>query len=181
MSVEDTRMLLKFREDLEKSIERLQVEIRDIRKAIAEIDKLIVQDGFRQPRLRKDGDREDEIEASIKAKDGTVLGSLQVYNKRIVFLPRKDLDLSVSTPPFQSFLIDRVLANMRSSDEIRAARGEINFQDIFNYEVLSEGEELQKLIIRNYGGERQLSEIKSGLRWTLDKMYQKPKTEDKVT
>jgi len=62
---------------------------------------------------------------------------------------------------------------MRSSDENRAAMGEVSPEDVLAYEVSNEGERLLSLVVRNYGGERRLREIRSGLRWTFDKMYEK--------
>ena len=46
---DETRKLLKFRGDLDARIRRLEEEMGDLRKAIAEIDKSIVRQGFRQP------------------------------------------------------------------------------------------------------------------------------------
>ncbi len=45
----DIRKLLKIRADLEERAEQLQIEVDDLKVAMAEIDKAIVQQGFRQP------------------------------------------------------------------------------------------------------------------------------------
>jgi hypothetical protein len=111
--------------------------------------------------------------SSIQAKDGTVLGRVKVDNDIIVFTPREGLTFMTSTPPFQSFLLDRVLANMRTSDETRASTGEITLEQVLSYEVEADGEAIKTLIVHNYGGERRLREIQSSLRWSLDKMYDK--------
>jgi len=173
VSEEETRMLLRIRDDLERRIGRLQVEIADLRKAVAEIDKLIVRHGFRQPTVKTEEEREEERGSiSVKAKDGTVLGMLQIDEKEIVFVPQGDIAFTTALPPFQSFLIDRVLANMRSTDENRATQGEVSAEDVLDYDVSADGDRLLKLVVRNYGGERRLREIRSSLRWTFDKMYE---------
>jgi len=174
VSEDETRRLLRIRDDLERRMVRLQAEIGDLRRAVAEIDKLVVRRGFRQPTAKMDEERGEEGGSiSVKAKDGTVLGVLEVDEREIVFIPRDDIVFTASIPPFQSFFIDRVLANMRSSDENRAAMGEVSPEDVLAYEVSNEGERLLSLVVRNYGGERRLREIRSGLRWTFDKMYEK--------
>lgn len=174
MSEEETRRLLRIREDLERRIGRLQAEMGDLRRAVAEIDKLIVGRGFRQPTPEADEKGGEEGGAiSVKAKDGTVLGSIDVGEREIVFIPRGDLAFAVSIPPFQSFLLDRVLANMRSSDESRAAGGEMPPEEVLSYEVSTDSERILRLAVCNYGGERRLREIRSSLRWTFDKMYEK--------
>lgn len=174
MSEEETRRLLKMRDDLVAKIERLQVEIGDLKKAVTAIDRLIARQGFRQPTQEI---FEDSVEsrgvASVMSKDGTVLGSLYIDGNEIRFVPHEDLDFRTSIPPFQSFLIERVFENMRSSDEARTAKGEIAAEQVLSYDVVTEGDKIKGLNVRNYGEERRLREIRSSLRWTFDKMFEK--------
>ncbi|UCH57657.1 MAG: hypothetical protein JSV18_01705 [Candidatus Bathyarchaeota archaeon] len=178
-SEEETRKLLRIRENVEGRIGRLEEEIGDLRKAIAEIDRAIVRQGFRQPipqsaRAQPTLDEEERDERiSIKSKDGTTLGILKVDETEIVFEPLDSYDFTTTLPPFQSFLIDRVLSNMRATDEGKAARGESSADDVLSFQVSTEGERITGVIIRNYGGERRLREIQSSLRWAFDKMHEK--------
>lgn len=180
MSSEDeTRKLLKFREDLKNRAQALQEEISDLQKAVQAIDKQIVRGGFRQPKAtrprptEKVESMEDDDQSSVKSKNGTTLGSLRIEADEIVFEPVSGLIFNASIPPFQSFFIDRVLENMKTTDEERVARGESSPDDALNYEVVLEGERIVMISIRNYGGERRLREIHSSLRWAFDKMYDK--------
>jgi hypothetical protein len=191
MSTEsDIRKFLKMRADLEDRVEQLQTEIDDLKVAMSEIDKAIVNQGFRQPSSgfqamklpeAKPESKPQEMKApepvtdgsSIQAKDGTNLGKVQLTDDTIIFTPRVELNFTISTPPFQSFLLDRVLANMKTTDEARAATGEITPEQVLSFSVEAEGEVIKLLTIRNYGGERRLREIQSSLRWSLDKMYDK--------
>jgi len=190
-SESDIRKLLKIRADLEERTEQLQTEIEDLKMAMAEIDKAIVRQGFQQPSPAFQAMKPTELKpeqpkqpatvtpeptadgSSIQAKDGTILGRVQINDDKIVFTPREGLTFMTSTPPFQSFLLDRVLANMRTSDETRAATGEITLEQVLSYEVEADGEAIKTLAVHNYGGERRLREIQSSLRWSLDKMYDK--------
>lgn len=187
----DIRKLLKMRTDLEERVEQLQTEITDLNVAMSEIDKAIVGQGFRQPAAafqplkpveakpaepKPSEPRPPEPQtdgSAIQAKDGTVLGRVQITDDTIVFTPREGLTFTTSTPPFQSFLIDRVLANMKTTDEARAASGEIPPDQVLSYQVVADGEAIVSLTVHNYGGERRLREIQSSLRWSLDKMYDK--------
>jgi hypothetical protein len=191
----DIRKLLKIRADLEERAEQLQTEVDDLKVAMSEIDKAIVQQGFRQPgagfqpmkletkkeepktvERPREAQPEPQVDgSSIQAKDGTVLGRVQITGDDIVFTPRDGLPFTTSTPPFQSFLIDRVLANMRTTDEARAATGEITPEQVLSYKVEADGEVIKYVSIHNVGGERRLREIQSSLRWSLDKMYDKVK------
>lgn len=156
-------------------MQSLQLEMRDVERALAEIDRVIVRKGFQQPapEAAEDSGSSEEDSVSIKAKDGTVLGTVQIGEREIIVVPSEGIDFSVSTPPFQSFLVDRVLANMRSSDETRVSNSEIPPEDVLSFEVSTDGERIRRMVVRNYGGERRLREIRSSLRWTFDKMYDK--------
>jgi hypothetical protein len=191
MSTEsDIRKLLKIRADLEYRVEQLQIEIEHLKLAMAEIDKTIVKQGFHQPaayQIMKPSDvkieeqipsenknPESSIEgSSIQAKDGTILGKVQINDDAIIFTPKEGLSFTTSTPPFKSFLIDRVLLNMKTTDEARAATGEITPEQVLTFSIEDEDETIKVLTIRNFGGERRLREIQSSLRWSFDKMYDK--------
>jgi hypothetical protein len=175
-SEEETRKLLKIREDLEKRINHLQVEVADLRRAIVEIDRNIARQGFRQPTPVPAGATStDEFKGmiTVKSKEGAILGHLKVEEDEILFTPSESITFTPSIPPFQSFFIDRVLDNMRSTDETRVTEGELSPNSVLSYEVYTEGDRILKLSISNYGGERRLREIQSSLRWTFDKMFDK--------
>jgi hypothetical protein len=187
----DIRKLLKIRTDLEERVNQLAVELEDLKAAIAEIDRSIIKQGFKQsapspqplkplePKFKEPISveliaSEPTIDgSSLQAKDGTILGRIQVSENSFTFTPREEIILTISTPPFQSFLIDRVLTNMKTTDETRATKGEITPDQILSYKVEVDGEVIKSLIVSNYGGERRLREIQSSLRWSLDKMYDK--------
>ena len=184
-----------MRVELEERAERLQIEIEDLKIAMSEIDKTIIKQGFRQPATALQAMRPAEVQmeepkiveskppetrpesavdgSAIQAKDGTILGRVQVSDNIIVFTPREGLLFTTSTQPFQSFLIERVLTNMRTTDEARASSGEITPEQVLNYNVEADGEAIKSITIRNVGGERRLREIQSSLRWSLDKMFDK--------
>jgi len=187
----DIRKLLKIRTDLEERVDQLTIEIDDLKTAMAEIDRIIIKQGFKQttpvfqslkpleakPMESVSAEVESSESAfdgsSIQAKDGTILGRIQISENSFAFTPREEILFNISTPPFQSFLIDRVLANMKTTDETRAVKGEITPDQILSYKVEVDGEVIKSLIVSNYGGERRLREIQSSLRWSLDKMYDK--------
>jgi len=181
-SEEETKKLLRFREYLEQRILELEQEKHDIETAINEIDKLIVNTGFRtfavaEPKEDESTGQdssEDEEEFEVTNKDGIVLGTIRVEDKEVIFAPEERFSFTRDIPPFESFLVERVLENMKNTDQKRAANGELDPTEILEYEIKETEEgKIVSLIIRNYGGERRLREINSSIRWTFDKMFQK--------
>lgn len=185
---EDTQLLLQIRTNLEEKIKTLETEITDCETAIKKIDDFIVKQGFRKltlnsPQAQKSEDnletsveeplKDQQLQTSIKSKNGTTLGVLVIEDNVLRFQPSKEFEFMVDTPPFQSFFIERVLANMRKVDEEQAAKGELEYQEVLSFEVSDENGVITSINISNILDDRRLREIRSSLRWTLDKMYDK--------
>lgn len=185
---ENTQHLLEVRSRLQERLEALKTEITDLEAAIEKIDEFIVKQGFR--RLSIDPPREtvvsegvensletftvdEQAQSSIKSKNGTTLGVVVVQENVLRFQPSREFNFEVEMPPFQSFFIDRVLENMRKMDQERAENSEIELDEILTYEVSEDGGLIKSIEISNFRDERRMSEIRSSLRWTLDKMYDK--------
>jgi hypothetical protein len=63
---------------------------------------------------------------------------------------------------------------MQEKDNELSATGKINPDRVFSYEVIQENSILREIVIRNIDSDR-LREIKSSIRWTFEKMYEKMK------
>jgi len=195
----ETKKLLGFKASLETRLRDIEQEMSDIRTALEEINGLLVTTGFRtfstpttsspihvpkQEPVTPEPEAETpttvppspppgDDEISVTGKDGTQLGTIIVEEMNLVFTPSEVFRFTTDIPPFQSFLLERVLDNMRRTDQERASDGELEPQEILEYTVETDGDRITKLSITNYGGERRLRELNSSLRWTLDKMYDK--------
>ena len=195
----ETKKLLEFKASLETRLREIEQEMSDIRTALEEINGLLVTTGFRTfstpttsspihvPKQEPETpELEDETpttvppapppgddQISVTGKDGTLLGTIIVEEMELEFTPSDVFQFTTDIPPFQSFLLERVLDNMRRTDQERASDGELEPQEILEYTVETDGDRITKLSITNYGGERRLRELNSSLRWTLDKMYEK--------
>ena len=195
----ETKKLLGFKASLETRLREIEQEMSDLRTALEEINGLIVTTGFKTfstpttstpvhvPKPEPETpEPEDETpttvlpspspgddEMSVTGKDGTQLGTIIVEENKLVFTPSEVFQFTTNIPPFQSFLLERVLDNMRRTDQERASNGELEPQEILEYTVETDGDRICKLSVTNFGGERRLRELNSSLRWTLDKMYDK--------
>jgi len=73
-------------------------------------------------------------------------------------------------------LIERVFMKMQEKDREAARQGVITPDKIFSYSIVKEGDVIREIIIRNVNEER-IRDLKSSIRWTLEKMFEKLKTE----
>lgn len=104
----------------------------------------------------------------LKTATGDLLANLLVNEDSMRVVLAEDKQFDVNTPPFRAFLLERVLVKMQEKD-----RGEkISPDKIFSYNVVREGDIIREIEIRNIGFERS-GELRSTIKWTLEKMYEK--------
>lgn len=90
-------------------------------------------------------------------------------------LPDESKHFSSSTPPFQNFLVEKVLAKMKEKDVELVRNNQLEANKAFTYDIVKEENLIREIVIRNVDDER-LKELKSSIRWTLEKMYEKMKS-----
>lgn len=172
--------LMDLRNYLEKRMQELEDEVEKLKALFKIVDEVIVTKSFRRaeaiPRIQPKIDTptvKSWEEVPLKIASGTLLAIMRVSDEEIRIIPTESLIFDVKTPPFQSFLINRVLEAMRESDRKASERGEMTPDEILSYEVVKEGEVIKEIRIKKYGSEKRLREITSTSRWTLEKMYEK--------
>jgi hypothetical protein len=90
-------------------------------------------------------------------------------------LPDESKNFSVNTPPFNNFLVEKVFAKMQEKDGELVRTGQLAADKVFVYSIVREGDLIREIVIRNVDEER-LKELKSSIRWTFEKMYEKMKS-----
>jgi hypothetical protein len=92
-------------------------------------------------------------------------------------VPAEDKTFDINTPPFSQFLVERVLTKMQERDNELVRTGHLGPDKIFSYSIVQEGDVIREIVIRNVDADR-LRELKSSIRWTLEKMYEKMRSQD---
>ena len=185
---EEVQALLKSRERIERRINRLMAELKHLQFLLKLIDERIAAASFKpaealvakaapeappaQPPAPPSQAQLGEA-YPLKASDGTLLATLYVKGDELRLVPSEELKFNVNTPPFQQFLIAKVLNRMAAKDKDDAAAGRIGPDEIFTYKVVQEGGVIREVIVRNVREERRMATLKNAFRWTLEKMYEK--------
>jgi hypothetical protein len=115
---------------------------------------------------------EYERSTPIKTAAGDLLADLYTEDDSMRIVLAKDKNFNVNTPPFTSFLVQRVLAKMQEKDREAANTGDITPDKIISYNIIRDGDLIREITIINVRKER-LGELKSSIRWTLEKMHEK--------
>jgi len=119
---EETKRLLQFRDSMKIRKLQLEQELKKLDTAIEEIEKTLVNTGFRtftniisnmqrepsksyneKSQQLQSGETMDQL--IITSKDGTKLGNIILEENTIIFTPIKSFNFTLDIPPFNSFLI----------------------------------------------------------------------------
>ncbi len=187
---EKIKRIAKLRALLEKRVEAMEEELDGLKTLLELIDSTLLKEGFKRAEISKPiqtPPKQAPTQSSVmKRKKGiplkTVTGDLlaQLYVEKdfmqVSFAEDKNFD--INTPPFTSFLVERVLAKMQEKDREAANKGEIAPEKILDYNIKRDGNIVREIDIRNIKPGRS-RELKSSIRWTLEKMYERMKQKAK--
>jgi len=118
---------------------------------------------------------ETESVIPLKTMNDETLAIIYINRDSLHVLPDESKSFSVSTPPFIQFLVERVLAKMQEKDNELVRLGQLTPDKMFAYKIIQEGDLLREIVIKNADEER-LRELRTSIRWTLEKMYEKMKS-----
>jgi hypothetical protein len=179
---ENVRRLAEFKALLERRVKEAETELEGLRVLLEYVDSSLLEKGFRKAKVLEPPTatverppvpaEEYERVVPLKTVGGKLLANLYVAEDLMRVVPAEDKSFNVNTPPFMAFLVERVLAKMQEKDREAAESGEITPEKILSYDISRDEDEIREITIRNVGAERS-RELKSSIRWTLEKMYEK--------
>jgi hypothetical protein len=189
---EEIKRLIAFKKKLEKRVEKLQSELKEMRSMLETVNSILLLKGFKRAEIMKKPPtpellppkEELAIQSSEEFKEiiplntvtGEPLAKIYVGENSLKVVLDKSKEFNVNTPPFNQFLVERVLAKMQEKDSELAGAGKLKIEEIFSYNIIMEGDLIREIFVKNFDAER-LKELKSSIRWTLEKMYEKMKTQ----
>jgi len=194
---EKLKSLVNFKKKLEKQIEDLDAELKDLTATLDVVNSVLLEKGFKRGDIKEvQAPKEEEpptVHVTVKEETATPpravepesviplktmsdepLAIIYVDKEALHVLPDESKKFSVNTPPFQPFLVERVLAKIQEKDNELVRMGQLTPDKMFAYNIVNEGELIREIVLRNVDEDR-LKELKSSIRWTLEKMYEKAK------
>ena len=194
---EKIKRLVSFKQKLEKRVEELGSELKELQATLEALNSILLEKGFKHAEITKSPaeieallpKEEVTVEPSpplppteyesvipLKTVTGELLATLHVSEDSLRVVPAEDKSFNINTPPFTPFLVERVFAKMQEKDNELARTGQIAPEKIFCYNIVREGEVIREITIKHVDQDR-LRELKSSIRWTLEKMYEKMKSQ----
>jgi len=179
---------------VEDRIAKLEDEIDKLREILVIIDSILRVTSFKMASdlALKPRDQEEpvaiiaeklkpsepeikEIRPLKRSKDNYLMGNAYISDSKIVIIPSNDVRLEISTTPFESFFIDRILEGMKSKDREIISQGKIDSKDMIRFGIEDENGIIKKIIVENYREKRRLNEIINTSIWTFTRMLEKVK------
>lgn len=196
---EKMKALIAFKKRLEDQLERLNVEAQEVEAALDSVNSILLEKGFKRgdikeipttpttapvpqevvipkqvPEPTKSVTSEAETVIPLKTMADEPLALLYFEKHSIHVMPDESKNFNVNTPPFGNFLVEKVFAKMQEKDKELVRLGQLTPDKMFSYNIVREGDLIREIIIKNVDDER-LKELKSSIRWTFEKMYEKMK------
>ena len=184
---EKIKKIAKLRALLEKRVEDMETELDGLKTLLSLIDSTLLKESFKRAEVAKpvQAPQKQEIPQPSPIKPQkrgiplkTVTGDLlaQIYTEKdlIQITLAEDKNFDINIPPFTSFFVERVLAKMQEKDKEDASKGKLDPEKIVSFDIKQDGNMLKEITIRNLRPERS-RELKSSIRWTLEKMYERMK------
>ncbi|MEM2099204.1 MAG: hypothetical protein QXU99_05635 [Candidatus Bathyarchaeia archaeon] len=202
---EKIKALIAFKKKLEEQVEKLNSELKEAQAALEAVNSILLEKGFKRGDIKQvtapiveaavpvqevavpvsapealdekpiPRPAEPESVIPLKTASNETLAIIYVEKQMLHVLPDESKRFTVNTPPFNNFLVERVLAKMQEKDRALVQAGQLAPDKAFAYNIVHEDDLLREITIRNFDEER-LRELKSSIRWTLEKMYEKMKS-----
>jgi hypothetical protein len=199
------KQIIAFKKRLEDRLEALSVEIKEVQAALDMVNTMMLEKGFKRgdikevtpPNLPKEVvlPKQEPEEYNIPIDTKTAPAAIQdrenvfplktmheeplaliCFEKEAMHvLPDESKHFSANIPPFQNFLVEKVLAKMKDKDAELVRNRQLASNKAFTFEIVKEEDLIREIVIHNVDDER-LKELKSSIRWTLEKMYEKMKS-----
>jgi hypothetical protein len=173
------RQLADLKETLERKITDLKSELEALSVMLEFVNQILIERGFKRAETKitpthisASLSAADEKVLPLKTASGSLLATLHMGRDSMRVVVAEGESFSVKTPPFQQFLIERVLSKMQGKDREAVARGEIVAEKALTYELVLDGELLREIDVYNPTPDR-FREIRSSVHWTLEKMREK--------
>jgi hypothetical protein len=201
------KAMVTLKQRLEKRLAELDLEASEVKSSLEAVNSILLEKGFKRGSLKdaepasaqepkgvtagpkppysapkeskptgyQGGEPENVIPLKTANDESLALIYIEKDNS-VHVLPDESKHFTVNTPPFGNFLVERVLAKMQDKDAEMVRLKQLTPDKMFSYNVVRENDLIREIVVWNVDEER-FKELKSSIRWTLEKMYEKMKTQ----
>jgi len=203
---EKMKSMIAFKKRLEDQLEKLSLEVKEVQATLDTVNTILLEKGFKRGDIKEvpppvsmpkevvlpkpepepqkvvvtqtqpiQQHTEQESVIPLKTMTEDPLAIMYFDKQTIHVLPDESKNFSINTPPFTNFLVEKVFAKMQEKDKELVRLGQMSTDKMFSYNIVREQDLIREIVIKNVDDDR-LRELKSSIRWTLEKMLEKKKS-----
>ena len=184
---EQIRNMLELKETIIEKMSKYQDEIDFLQKNLDVLDVILKGSSFTKAstlvkNITKqekpdilDADKEDPLEIKkqiIDSKDGGVIANAFVTPDQVSIVLEDGIGLTPEIPPLKTFFIERIIGEMKKSDNAAVKDGKINQESVIDCIINKNGSAIREIIIKNYRQKERVDEIINTATWALARMVE---------
>ena len=183
---EQIRKMLELKETIIEKMSKYQDEIDFLQKNLEVLDVILKGSSFTKASAlvknitkQEEPDildtHEDQLEIKkqiIDSKDGVVIANAFVTPDQVSIVLEDGIGLTPEIPPLKTFFIERIIGEMKKSDDAAVKDGKINEESVINCVINKNGSAIREIIIKNYRQKERIDEIINTATWSLTRMVE---------
>ena len=183
---EQIRKMLELKETIVEKMSKCQDEIDFLQKNLDVLDVVLKGSSFtKASALAKNITKEEEpdildthedpLEVKkqiIDSKDGEVIANAFVTPDQVSIILEEGIGLTPEIPPLKTFFIERIIGEMKKSDDVAVKDGKINQESVIDCIINKNGSAIREIIIKNYRQKERIDEIINTATWSLTRMVE---------
>ena len=178
---EQIEKILKLKESIIDKMEKHQEELDFLQKNLEILDIALKGSSFAKasslPRkeIGVNKSEKEEKPKSIPIKkntDGEIIANAFVTPEQVSIILNDGIGLTDEIPPLRSFFIDRIIGEMKKTDNVDVKDGKIDENSVIDCIINKNGPSIREIIIKNYRQKERLDEIINTATWSLTRMLE---------
>ena len=183
---EQIRKMLELKETIIEKMSKYQDEIDFLQKNLDVLDVVLKGSSFTKASAlvknitkQEEPDildvNEDPLEVKkqiIDSKDGEVIANAFVTPDQVSIVLEDGIGLTPEIPPLKTFFIERIIGEMKKSDDVAVKDGKINQESVIDCIINKNGSAIREIIIKNYRQKERIDEIINTATWSLTRMVE---------
>ena len=184
---EQIRKMLELKETIIEKMSKYQDEIDFLQKNLEVLDVILKGSSFtkasalvknitkqEEPDIL-DTHEEDSLEVKkqiVDSNDGEVIANAFVTPDQVSIVLEDGMILTPEIPPLKTFFIERIIGEMKKSDNAAVKDGKINQESVIDCIINKNGSAIREIIIKNYRQKERIDEIINTATWSLTRMVE---------
>ncbi len=187
---EQIEKMLELKESIIDKMEKHQEELDFLQKNLDILDVVLKGTSFTKasslPRNEIPRDEDLDVQDYVKPenteksesipikknKDGEVIANAVVTPEQVSIILNDGIGLTDEIPPLRSFFIERIIGEMKKTDNVDVKDGKIDEGSVIDCIINKNGPSIREIIIKNYRQKERLDEIINTATWSLTRMLE---------